>query len=120
MSSNLSRCHILVQQLVRLHAIKDAVSETACIQIPWPHAKPPYRGAPSQTQPNPHAHPSLPAGAQVTPTASRAQQPPQLAAQASMEMNMQALQVKHEVAIVTIINYDSLVLLLLLLNLIQS
>jgi len=37
-----------------------------------------------------------------------------------MEMNMQALQVKHEVAIVTIINYDSLVLLLLLLNLIQS
>jgi len=37
----------------------------------------------------------------VTPTASRAQQPPQLAAQASMamEMNMQALQVKHAAAI---------------------
>ncbi|KAL0050832.1 hypothetical protein WJX82_008034 [Trebouxia sp. C0006] len=63
-------------------------------QIPWPHAKSPYRGGPSQPQPTPHAHPSLPAGAQVTPTASRAQQQPQLAAQASMamEMNMQALQ----------------------------
>jgi len=37
----------------------------------------------------------------VTPTASRAQQQPQLAAQASMamEMNMQALQVRHEVAV---------------------
>jgi len=33
----------------------------------------------------------------VTPATSRAQQPPQLAAQASMEMNMQALQVKHAV-----------------------
>ncbi|KAL0017920.1 hypothetical protein WJX77_000340 [Trebouxia sp. C0004] len=61
-------------------------------QIPWPHAKPPYRGAPSQAQPNPHAHSSLPAGAQVTPATSRAQQSPQLAAQASMAMEMQALQ----------------------------
>lgn len=76
-------------------ATKESVSEAACIQIPWPHAKPPYRGAPSQAQPNPQAHPSLPAGAQVTPATSRAQQPPQLAAQASMAMEMQ---VKHEVA----------------------
>ena len=66
---------------------------TCYVQVPWPHARPPFRGVLSQAHPNPTTHPSLPAGAQVTPTTSRAQQSPQLAAQSSMALEMQALQV---------------------------